>query len=144
MQNKSKPTDNKDKNTILIIDDEASVRKFIHNILTSGGYQVLEAENYDEATAILEKAPRKIDLLLIDIALPWKNGFMMAEDLLKIAPHLKVLFMSGQVGAEWTRYQGVPVTDVHFLSKPFGAAELLERVKYLLTWTAPLSARGAL
>jgi DNA-binding response OmpR family regulator len=144
MQNKSTLTDNKETKTILIIDDEASVRKFIHNTLTSGGYQALDAENYDEAAAILGSAPGKIDLLLIDIALPWKNGFVMAEDLREIAPNVKVLFMSGRVGAEWSRYQGVPVTDVHFLSKPFGAAELLERIKYLLTWTAPLSARGAI
>jgi DNA-binding response OmpR family regulator len=132
------------------------VRKFIHNILASE-YRVLEAENYDEARVILESAsrtsvitskPQKISLLLMDIALPWKkglnNGFMIAEDLRKIVANLKVLFMSGRVGAEWARYQGGPVTDLHFLPKPFDASELLERVKYVLTWTAPLSARGAL
>jgi DNA-binding response OmpR family regulator len=147
MPSKSKAAKGQDKKTVLIIDDEASVRKLIHNILASE-YRVLEAENYDEARAILESASRKISLLLIDIALPWKkglnNGFMIAEDLRKIAPNLKVLFMSGRVGAEWATYHGVPVTDVHFLPKPFDAAELLERVKYLLTWTAPLSARGAI
>src|SRR5215469_3038715 len=125
MPRKNKAADDKDKKTILIFDDEASVRKLIHNILAEDEYQALEAENYDEAVAILERASRKIDLLLIDIALPSKrglhNGFMIAEDLRRIAPDLKVLFMSGRAGAEWTRYQGVPVTDVHFLPKPFGA-----------------------
>ena len=62
-----------DRKTVLIIDDEVSVRKFVHNILASE-YLVLEAENYDEARAILESASRKISLLLIGIALPWKKG----------------------------------------------------------------------
>ena len=86
----------------------------------------------------------EIDMLLIDVSLPGKNGFMLASALREIDPNLKLLFMSAPVGAEWTRYHGVPVTDVHFLPKPFNAAELLDRVKYVLSWTGPLSARGAL
>ena len=73
MPSKSKAAQDQDQKTVLIIDDEVSVRKSIHNILASE-YRVLEAENYDEARVILESASRKISLLLIDIALPWKKG----------------------------------------------------------------------
>jgi two-component system, cell cycle sensor histidine kinase and response regulator CckA len=132
------------KKTILIIDDEASVRKVINKALLNEGYHVLEAENHDEAAAKVNDGLGRIDMLLIDVSLPGKNGFMTAKALRDINPNLKLLFMSAPVGAEWSRYHGVPVTDVHFLPKPFTAAELLERVKYVLSWTAPLSARGAL
>ena len=131
------------RKTILVIDDEASVRKVINKILVNRGYGVLEAENYDEAAAMMNDGLHRIDMLLIDVSLPGKNGFVLAKALREIDPNLKVVFMSAPVGAEWLRYHGVPLTDVHFLPKPFGAAELLERVKYVLAWTAPLSARGA-
>jgi DNA-binding response OmpR family regulator len=138
----------KRKKTILIIDDESSVRKAIHDILCGRDYRVLEAEGYEEAQSIIGEARGEIDMLLIDVSLPGKkglgNGFMIAEALRRIDPDLKLLFMSGRVGAEWSRYHGVPVTDVHFLAKPFTADELLDRVKHVLSWTAPLSVRGAL
>jgi DNA-binding response OmpR family regulator len=130
--------------TVLIIDDEASVRMAIHNILSGSDYNVQEAEGYEDAQAIVKERHGEIDMLLIDVSLPGKNGFMLASALREIDPNLKLLFMSAPVGAEWTRYHGVPVTDVHFLPKPFNAAELLDRVKYVLSWTGPLSARGAL
>ena len=146
MSKTKQDAEDRNKKTILIVDDEASVREAIHNILERN-YRVLEAEDSDEALATLENRG-KIDLLLIDVSLPGKNGlkngFMIAEALRAIDPDLKVLFMSAPVGAEWSRYHGVPVTDVHFLRKPFGAEELLERVKYVLGWAPPLSARGSL
>jgi DNA-binding response OmpR family regulator len=142
MSKTKQDAEDRNKQTILIIDDEASVREAIHNILKRN-YRVLEAEDSDEALATLENLG-KIDMLLIDVSLPGKNGFMIAEALRDIDPELKVLFMSAPVGAEWSRYHGVPVTDVHFLPKPFGAAELLERVRYVLGWAPPLSARGSL
>jgi DNA-binding response OmpR family regulator len=131
------------KKTIFLIDDEASVRRAIRKNLRSLNHRILEAENCEQAMAIVKDGHPQVDMLLIDISLPGKNGFMIAEALREIYPNLKMLFMSAPVGAEWTRYQGVPVTDVHFLPKPFGAAELLERVQYVLAWRAPLSAGGA-
>jgi len=132
-----------EKKTLLIIDDEAPVRRTIRQVLRHLNHRILEAENYDQVMSIVKEGRHQIDMLLIDISLPGKNGFMIAEALREIYPNIKLLFMSAPVGAEWTRYQGVPVTDVHFLPKPFDAAELLERVKYVLAWTMPLSARGA-
>jgi DNA-binding response OmpR family regulator len=138
----------KRKKTILVIDDESSVRKAIQEILRGREYRVLEADGYEEALSIIGEGHGEIDMLLIDVSLPGKsglgNGFMIAEALRKIDADLRLLFMSGHVGAEWSRYHGVPVTDVHFLPKPFTADELLDRVKHVLSWTALLFARGAL
>ena len=124
------------------------MRKTVHNILQGGDYHVLEADGYDQAVAIMGNLSGEIDMLLIDVSLPGKkglrNGFMIAEALRDIDPNVKLLFTSGRVGAEWSRYHGVSTTDVHFLPKPFTADELLDRVKHVLLWTAPLSARGAL
>jgi two-component system cell cycle sensor histidine kinase/response regulator CckA len=120
------------------------VRESIHNILRSREYHVLEAEGYEDALAIIQEGPGKVDLLLIDVSLPGKHGFSLAQALRRIDPNLKLIFMSAPVGAEWSRYHGVSVTDVHFLPKPFSAAELLDRVKYVLAWRAPFFARGGL
>ena len=66
---------------------------------------------------------------MIDVALPGKNGYELARTLLDTEPNLKVVFMSGHAGAELSRFYGMPVTDVHFLVKPFQAVDLLQRVK---------------
>lgn len=133
----------KSKKTILIIDDEVSIRKLIRDTL-SHNYWVLEAENYDEAVAIAEDRRGEIDMLLVDVSLPGKNGFQTAKALRNIDPNVKLLFMSGPVGAELTKYYGVPTTDVHFLPKPFSTAELLERVTFVLKWSTFLAARSGL
>jgi DNA-binding response OmpR family regulator len=119
--------------TILVVDDEAEQRDLIRRILYLEAYTVLEASDYDDALAVQANHLGETDLLLIDVSLPGGNGYDLAKDLLAIEPHLKVLFISGQAGAELCRFFNMPVSDVHFLHKPFQLTELLQRVKFLLT-----------
>jgi CheY-like chemotaxis protein len=128
--------------TILVVDDEAEQRDLIRRILYLEAYTVLEASDYDDALAVQAKHLGETDLLLIDVSLPGGNGYNLAKDLLAIEPHLKVLFTSGHAGAELCRFFNMPVSDVHFLQKPFQLAELLQRVKLVLA-TADPSRRDA-
>src|SRR5437879_709410 len=118
--------------TILLVDDEESDREQIRNILHSQDYMVLEAGAYHDAMRVFEKNRVAVDLLISDISLPGKNGCDLAIALREQKADLRVLFISGHVGAEVCRFYGLEITDVHFLRKPFAPADLLERVSLIL------------
>jgi DNA-binding response OmpR family regulator len=117
---------------ILVIDDEMSTREFISSALRNAGYRVLDGGSYEEALVLHEQCPEVIDLLLVDAALPDRNGFELARVLCQARPELRVLLTSGHVGAELCRFYGMSPTDVRFLQKPFLAPDLIERVRCLL------------
>lgn len=125
--------------TILIVDDEAAQRDLMRGILQLEAYAVLEASDYDDALAVQQRHLGEIDLLLLDLSLPGGNGYDLSNALLVREPHLKVLFVSGHAGAELRKFFAVPVTDVHFLEKPFQPAELLEHVKSVLESADPFA-----
>jgi two-component system cell cycle sensor histidine kinase/response regulator CckA len=98
------------------------------NCLREEGYTVLEAESYETAKAVADSNPG-ISFLIADVALPDGNGCALATAIRGRNDDMQVLFVSGHVGSEVCRYYGLDVTDVHFLRKPFGPADLLARVK---------------
>lgn len=116
--------------TILIVEDDASVRRVAVRVLTRQGYNVLEAATPVEAEAILSSRSGPIDLLVSDVVMPQKTGPQFYADLLNQYPGLRVLFMSGYVETEIGGYavpEGVP-----FLEKPFSPGQLLEEVRTAL------------
>jgi two-component system cell cycle sensor histidine kinase/response regulator CckA len=123
---------------ILVVDDEAEDCESCAAALHQEGYTVLQAADSTRALTICEAQAPRIDLLVTDISLPVTNGCELAKELLKRYPELKVLFVSGYVGAEVCRYYGIPVTDLFFLRKPFQPAELVERVRRVLESNAPV------
>jgi DNA-binding NtrC family response regulator len=125
--------------TVLVVDDEAAQRDLMRGILSLQAYTVLEASDYHDALAVQQKHFGEIDLLLIDLSLPGGNGYDLSKALLAREPHLKVLLISGHAGAELRKFFAVPVTDAHFLEKPFQPAELLERVKSVLESADPFA-----
>ncbi len=125
--------------TILVVDDEAAQRDLIRGILHLEAYTVLEAADYDEALAVQQRHLGEIDVLLSDLSLPGRNGYDLSKALLAREPHLKVIFVSGHAGAELRKFFDVPVTDVHFLEKPFQPAELLGHVKSVLESADPFA-----
>jgi len=127
--------------TILVVDDETSQRSLMRSILHLEAYAVLEAADYDGALDVQRGHLGEIDVLLIDLSLPGRNGFEVSKALLAVEPNLAVLFVSGYAGAELCKFLDMPLTDVHFLQKPFSPAELLRRVKLLLESAGPLSGR---
>jgi two-component system cell cycle sensor histidine kinase/response regulator CckA len=88
---------------------------------------------------IFGKKSADIELALLDVSLPGKTGIELAHALLRIKPDLKILFISGYVGAEVIRMHGMSLRDRHFLRKPFRADELVSRVHESLKSFEPLS-----
>jgi two-component system, cell cycle sensor histidine kinase and response regulator CckA len=79
--------------TVLIVDDEPDVLRLLQSILTEEGYEVIAAKNADSAIKAFER--RRPDLLLTDVVMPGMSGPMLVDHLRRLAPDLKVLFMSG-------------------------------------------------
>jgi DNA-binding response OmpR family regulator len=117
---------------VLAVDDEETDLTIVSRALHAAGYEVLPAANYAEAIAHAEKHGTKIRLLIADIALPDGNGCALALALKAQIPALRVLFVSGHVGAEVCKYYGLDVYDVHFLRKPYTDEQLRERVLHIL------------
>jgi two-component system cell cycle sensor histidine kinase/response regulator CckA len=118
---------------VLVVDDEEIDSVLIRRSLErAGGFTVLEARSYDAAVSIFAEHAATIDLLIVDVSLPGQNGVDLARSFLRRRADLKVLFMSGWVGAELLRSHGIVESDRHFLAKPFRPAELLERVQSVL------------
>jgi len=121
-----------DRGAILVVDDEPLDVDLIRRVLTVGGFQVLDADSYDSAIRVFDEAHSGIDLLLVDVSLPGKNGVELAKVLVKRKPGLRLLFVSGHVGFEVVRFYGMRTTDRHFLQKPFRSEVLLARVRETL------------
>lgn len=121
-----------DSMTVLLVDDEADDRALVREALRSRGYAVLEADSFAGCVAVFERNQDAVQLLIADISLADGNGCDLALALWKQKPDLKVLFVSGHVGAEVCRFYGLEVTDLHFLRKPFTAQQLETRVREVL------------
>jgi DNA-binding response OmpR family regulator len=114
--------------TILLLDDEEIERSSARRILQDRGCKILEADSFKNALALFKRKRQAVDLLIADISLPDGNGCELALTMQHDKPDLRVLFISGHVGAEVCRFYGLDVTDLHFLRKPFQPAELVNSV----------------
>ena len=114
--------------TVLVVDDEPSDLEPTRLALEEAGFEVLTGDSYETALAIFEPNARDVGLAILDVSLPGRNGVELYRELEKRNPGIKVLFVSGHVGAEVIRFYGFEATDLHFLQKPFHSDELVERV----------------
>ena len=117
--------------TILVVEDEASVLKLARIILGGLGYTVLSAGGPAEAIRLAEAHGGRMDLLITDVVMPEMNGRDLAARLHETYPQLKVLFMSGYT-ANTIAHHGVLDPGVHFMEKPFSREELAAQVKAAL------------
>jgi CheY-like chemotaxis protein len=124
--------------TILVVDDEAQVRTLARDILLGAGYQVLEAEDGEQALRVAEDHQGAIHVLLTDIMMPGINGKEMADRFLVVRPDTKPIFMSGRA-AEVISDAGVLIPVDAFLAKPFTVERLLNKVRERLEYRSPFS-----
>jgi PAS domain S-box-containing protein len=117
--------------TILLAEDEKSVRVTSRQFLQQLGYTVLAAETPEEALRLAGAHPGPIDLLITDVIMPGMNGPALAGLLAEARPQLKCLFMSGYT-ADVITHRGTLDTTVQFLSKPFSRDELVRKVRQML------------
>jgi CheY-like chemotaxis protein len=117
--------------TILLAEDDTSVRELVRTMLTKKGYRVLCASDGEQAIDMASKHAGTIDLLLTDVVLPGLNGREVAERMRDARPDLRVLYMSGYTDDAILR-RGVLTQRSSLIQKPFSAADLTSRVNELL------------
>jgi PAS domain S-box-containing protein len=119
------------RETILLVEDEPSVRGLVHETLRVHGYTVLEARHGIEALLASTKYVGPIHLLLTDVVMPQMSGPEVAEKLLVVRPGIKVLYMSGYPDHPIFDQGGV-TRETGFLPKPFSPQVLAQKVREVL------------
>lgn len=114
--------------TLLVIEDEAQMRRFLRAALTSVGYQVIEAENGRDGLA--QAANRNPDLVLLDLGLPDMDGLAVTEKLREWTT-MPIIVLSAR-GKEEDKVNALDAGADDYLTKPFGVAELMARIRVAL------------
>jgi signal transduction histidine kinase/ActR/RegA family two-component response regulator len=117
--------------TILLVEDDESLRQLAARVLREAGYVVLDARTPAEAVRTGTHYAESIELLLTDVVMPQMSGRTISELLIKQRPNLAVLYMSGYTDDDILR-RGVLATDTGFLPKPFTPQQLLQQVRAAL------------
>ncbi len=118
--------------TVLVVEDDETVRVLVVSILSRFGYEVLEARSGEEALRILATQADTIQLLVTDVIMPGMDGKELADQVLAAAPNVRVLFMSGYpakvIAGQTLLHDGADI-----IQKPFTVATFLARVRAVLS-----------
>lgn len=117
--------------TILLVEDDAGVRKLAEQVLQRQGYTILVAGNGQEALDLVSHYAGPIQLVLTDVVMPGISGGSLAEQLRQKQPELRILFMSGYTD-NMLGNQGVLSPEVAFLQKPFSPSALARKIRTML------------
>jgi len=120
--------------TILVVEDEQTIRMLTKYILENIDYQVITAETPHEAVQLAEKHKDSIELLISDVIMPEMNGKELSITLRSIIPHLKVLYISGYT-ADVFAGRGILEEGMHFLEKPFSKSEIAKKIRNVISDT---------
>jgi DNA-binding response OmpR family regulator len=120
------------RETILVVEDQESVRLFTVAALEEYGYHVIEASNGETAITAAAQHFGEIDLLLTDVVLPGMNGKELSGRLKALRPNLKVLFTSGYT-TDVIAHRGVLDHGIAYIPKPFSPDALAAKVRVVLT-----------
>jgi CheY-like chemotaxis protein len=121
--------------TILIVEDDAGVRRLAERVLKSAGYRVLSAANGGEALLLLEELRAPVHLLLTDVVMPGIGGRELAERLRATRPDMRVLYASGYTD-DAILHHGVLNDATYFVSKPYTLEALTRKVREVLSHPA--------
>jgi PAS domain S-box-containing protein len=115
--------------TILLVEDEETLRKMVRETLEREGYRVLEAGGPGQAEQICRTNKDAIDLMITDVVMPKENGTALAARVTEIRPDMKVLFMSGYAESPTLNAE---IPQSRFIQKPFTPAALARKVRSVL------------
>jgi CheY-like chemotaxis protein len=121
----------KESSTILLAEDDPSVRSGIKILLTELGYNIIEAANGIEAVEEFTSHGKDIDLIILDIIMPLMNGKEAYDAIVRIRPDARVLFMSGYTSDYMQAKVGMN-EGMHFLAKPVAPRDLLDKITEIL------------
>jgi two-component system, cell cycle sensor histidine kinase and response regulator CckA len=117
--------------TVLLVEDEESVRELVRLTLAARGYKVLEAENGECGLRLAEDRKERIDILITDVVMPGIGGRELAKRLLSLRPGISVLYLSGYT-EDAVVTQGALGPGTAFLQKPFTLQNLAKKVREVL------------
>jgi PAS domain S-box-containing protein len=117
--------------TVLVAEDDAQIRDLTKHVLEGFGYQVMEAGDGEEAISVFNDNKDRIQLLILDVVMPKKNGKEVYDEIKKIRLDIKVIFTSGY-NAEIIHKKGMLEKGFGFITKPFLPQELLKKVRECL------------
>ena len=130
-RNGDRPAAQQGSETVVVVEDDPSVRELVKIMLDHCGYAVLTAADADAAVHLCAEHPGGVDLLLTDVVMPDVGGRVLAERLTALFPDLRVLFMSGYSDEAVFRH-GIIRPDTAFIEKPFSQASLARKVREVL------------
>ena len=116
--------------TVLVAEDEASIRSFITINLQSAGYNVLEAEDGQKAIDVFMNNRNNIDIVIIDVMMPKLDGFEVCRAIRKITAETGIIFLSAKTQEE-DKIHGLTSGADDYITKPFSTTELLARIDSL-------------
>ena len=117
--------------TIMVVEDDQSIRDLVRGVLFNLGYAVLTASDGKEALKKIVENKRRIDILLTDVVLPGRNGMEIAMAMRKEISGLKVLLMSGFADGSLNGTD-LEKNSLNFISKPFTASALAVKIRQVL------------
>jgi len=127
---------------IVVVEDEAAIRKGVVHALKASGYEVAEAA--DGEAGLQEAVRLGVNLVLLDLMMPKRDGLQVLAEIRKIRPTLPVIILTAK-GTEEDRVQGLKLGADDYVVKPFSARELLARVEAVLRRSVdrPVEVHGA-
>ena len=117
--------------TVLVIDDNPSLQKLVTRMLQSGGFHVLGAGSGEEALELLNRHKDEVRVIVTDVIMPQMSGRVLAEHAARLAPDIKVLYMSGYTD-DVVLHHGLSEAHTAFINKPFNREGLLRKVRAVL------------
>lgn len=118
--------------TILLVEDDENARDYIKIVLQEANYRVIEAKNGQEGVDKFLENKDNIQLIILDVIMPVKNGKETIEEIQKIKPKIKHIFISGYT-SDIISERGIIDKEIEYLSKPISPITLLQKVKSVLS-----------
>jgi two-component system cell cycle sensor histidine kinase/response regulator CckA len=121
---------------VLLVEEQARLRRVVSVMLKSSGYKVLAVESPEKGLQAVREHTGPIELLITDVILPGMNGRALAEEILKMRPETKVLFVSGYTENALI-LDGQLDLAINFLAKPFTVEALGRKMREILDGNLP-------
>jgi DNA-binding NtrC family response regulator len=120
--------------TVLIVEDEPAVRRFVNTVLSSNGFETIESSNGQEALLLAQRKQPEgtVDVLLTDVVMPGIDGLELAETFAQRYPATRVVLMSGYPDFQHPRMEAIK-RRWKLIPKPFHAHDLIEAIRSALS-----------